>query len=296
MPLFIDNNAFVGNVFADLTNIVEQDGGLGMNDVPGDTSVVRVSYTRERSEQGPARADVLINSTVSNIVITGVDSNFIYTDNFGNSFPINTASGVAEVVGGIIRVVYDINNANGTNYFVFDVPGNMISFPRCVLLFHELSHALNYNNGEGNHAAVAGGTASPAQLAQCEVIAETDENLLRAQKGMALRNVNSHAGGTGFLDGTCPGIAGTTTTPTVGCYIATACYQSYDAPEVLLFRRFRDKVLAKTYFGVKFIQLYYKYSPKLAQKLKNNAKANNWVRRTILDRIYQILKHYEHIL
>ncbi|MBR3570343.1 MAG: InlB B-repeat-containing protein, partial [Oscillibacter sp.] len=55
-----------------------------------------------------------------------------------------------------------------------------------------------------------------------------------------------------------------------GCYVATAVYGSYDCPEVWTLRRFRDQVLAKTWYGRLFIRLYYAVSP-TAVKLFGNA-------------------------
>ena len=48
---------------------------------------------------------------------------------------------------------------------------------------------------------------------------------------------------------------------TQGCYVATAVYGSYDCPEVWTLRRYRDQVLAKTWYGRLFIHLYYAVSP-----------------------------------
>ena len=45
------------------------------------------------------------------------------------------------------------------------------------------------------------------------------------------------------------------------CYVATAVYGSYDCPEVWTLRRFRDDVLAETWYGRLFIRLYYAVSP-----------------------------------
>ena len=53
--------------------------------------------------------------------------------------------------------------------------------------------------------------------------------------------------------------------PQGGCYVATAVYGSYDCPEVWTLRRYRDDILAKTYLGRKFIQLYYAISPTLVK-------------------------------
>ena len=68
-----------------------------------------------------------------------------------------------------------------------------------------------------------------------------------------------------------------------GCYIATAVYGSYSAPQVIVLRRFRDEILQNTAFGRWFIKTYYRLSPPVAEKLKN-AKFINRVVRSILDR------------
>ena len=53
------------------------------------------------------------------------------------------------------------------------------------------------------------------------------------------------------------------------CFIATAVYRDYDAPEVLVLRKFRDKTLLKNKVGRAFVALYYKYSPPVADYLKD---------------------------
>jgi hypothetical protein len=66
-----------------------------------------------------------------------------------------------------------------------------------------------------------------------------------------------------------------------GCYIATAVYGSYDAPEVLCLRQFRDEALASSVFGRLFIMLYYQFSLPIAEKLKNAGHINMIVRKTL---------------
>ena len=68
-----------------------------------------------------------------------------------------------------------------------------------------------------------------------------------------------------------------------GCYIATAVYGSYDAPEVITLRRFRDETLRNTAFGRWFIRTYYRLSPPVAEKLKD-AKHINALVRSVLDK------------
>ena len=57
----------------------------------------------------------------------------------------------------------------------------------------------------------------------------------------------------------------TSSSPSSGCYIATAVYGSYDCPEVWTLRRFRDYCLAETWHGRRFIETYYLISPKLVK-------------------------------
>ena len=67
-----------------------------------------------------------------------------------------------------------------------------------------------------------------------------------------------------------------------GCFIATAVYGNYNAPEVLVLRRFRDEKLMRSGYGRKFVRLYYRYSPPIADFLKTQPRLSGLVRK-ILD-------------
>lgn len=66
-----------------------------------------------------------------------------------------------------------------------------------------------------------------------------------------------------------------------GCYIATAVYGSYEAPEVIVLRKFRDEVLLKSIIGRIFVVTYYAVSPPIANWLRNAKKANTIVRKIL---------------
>ncbi|MCC0662534.1 MULTISPECIES: CFI-box-CTERM domain-containing protein [unclassified Clostridioides] len=75
-----------------------------------------------------------------------------------------------------------------------------------------------------------------------------------------------------------------------GCYIATAVYGSYDAPEVLALRYFRDNTLANHLLGRLFIKMYYTLSPPVANWLKDAKKVNLLVK-NILDKFVHRLSN-----
>lgn len=74
-----------------------------------------------------------------------------------------------------------------------------------------------------------------------------------------------------------------------GCYIATMAYGSYEHPQVLELRKFRDNTLSKSSFGRCFIKTYYKYSPKLVEHLKDKPLVNQSIK-SVLNTLIRIIK------
>src|SRR5882724_2398698 len=58
--------------------------------------------------------------------------------------------------------------------------------------------------------------------------------------------------------------------PKSSCFIATAAYGSALAPEVVLFRRFKDHTLLKTQLGVALVRFYYVVSPYVAAIIRGS--------------------------
>lgn len=70
-----------------------------------------------------------------------------------------------------------------------------------------------------------------------------------------------------------------------GCFIATTCYESFDAPQVLLLRRYRDETLLKTLVGRTFVTLYYSISPHLANLISKSRTLKKIVKNLFLEPI-----------
>lgn len=73
------------------------------------------------------------------------------------------------------------------------------------------------------------------------------------------------------------------------CYIATMAYGSYEHPQVIVLRKFRDETLANSLTGKTFIQVYYWISPKLVILLKGNSSINSFIRK-ILNQFIKYIK------
>ncbi len=72
-----------------------------------------------------------------------------------------------------------------------------------------------------------------------------------------------------------------------GCFIATACYGDYDAPEVKALRQYRDQVLARSVAGRLLIRIYYFCSPHLAVMIGRSPRVQTFIRTHILNRLVQ---------
>lgn len=66
-----------------------------------------------------------------------------------------------------------------------------------------------------------------------------------------------------------------------GCFIATAAFGDYDAPEVVFFRRLRDRVLSRTSIGRATIEMYYLVSPPLASIIATSSVMKRVSRRVL---------------
>ena len=71
-----------------------------------------------------------------------------------------------------------------------------------------------------------------------------------------------------------------------GCYVATMVYGSYDAPEVMVLRRFRDEKLAHSKAGRAFIRWYYGWSPGFVEKYSHL----NWLHSIIKVALNRLVK------
>ena len=67
-----------------------------------------------------------------------------------------------------------------------------------------------------------------------------------------------------------------------GCFIATAAYGSLMEPHVRILRAFRDRFLTTSVTGKGFLNLYYRYSPPIANFIKQHDSARFMVRWSLL--------------
>jgi len=254
MTLFIDQSGDSSAVFGDLYSISRQDGGLGDSNVAGDPTVIQVTYIETAGQPATAdRLNTLVNTDFGTpIVLTalpgGIDP-YSGLDVTGNGFTYIDSTSGADV----IRIVYDDSQCVGSGIFMFDVDGNHISTPNPVILYHELSHAFR----------AATGTTQPND----EIPAETDENVMRSELGLCLRDVNNHDGGCGSGD-SCGG------TTNNGCFIVSAATGSRESAVVLRLKLQRDRIFRATDLGSRLMDAiyrdYYRFSPRIAAEMQKD--------------------------
>lgn len=74
-----------------------------------------------------------------------------------------------------------------------------------------------------------------------------------------------------------------------GCFIATACFGSYDSPELLILRSFRDNKLIPSNIGQQFVSIYYAISPPIANIIAKDAFLRYLVRKLFVVPMVKIL-------
>lgn len=270
MSVFLDQGTGLSaNAFSDCLTISRGDGNLGDLPVAGDTSVLELTY--DGAAPSPPTAARLHACVHNNFGGTIVVQNIVITAMNGGIDPVSgidvTGNGVTYVDPNsgspVIRIVYDVNNCNGNGIFVFDVSNNEISMPRPPLLYHELSHAFR--------------GATDSNLPNDEPPAETDENVMRAELGYCLRDINNHDGGCGHGDD----CSGPPTPDGSGCFIVSATTGSSRSAEVESLRRLRDRVAAASGLGSQLIDTiygeYYRFSPAIAAELEQATMARQAV-------------------
>lgn len=75
-----------------------------------------------------------------------------------------------------------------------------------------------------------------------------------------------------------------------GCFIATAVYDSPNAPEIKTLKQFRDEILLNSPVGRLFIVAYYRISPSVAQIVSKSKIIKKAVKYIILNPIVKIIK------
>jgi hypothetical protein len=78
-----------------------------------------------------------------------------------------------------------------------------------------------------------------------------------------------------------------------GCFVATAAFGDFNAPEVVFLRTFRDQWLSRSALGRGFIRGYYAVSPPLAEVIAKSESLRGFARSFILRPTISMLRHFK---
>jgi hypothetical protein len=250
---------------ADLLQICQMDTNTGETQLTTPADLLQVTYgTQVATGPCPTRIHLLVNTNFGvnaaniDIIILALDSSFVLTDgtllsSFGGlTLPVGNSENPTTSV----LVLYDTSQAGGSGYCAKGlVSGNYdLQTPNPVILYHELSHAFRDATSTSLSLSASGCTASPEEAA-----AETDENDMRTQLAIPLRDTTDHCGQN------CSGGAG----PNTGscCIIASIATGSPYSGDVNQLRLLRDSFLRASETGHTlfdhFFYDYYDFSPQL---------------------------------
>lgn len=273
MSLFVDPNG-TGDATTDLFTISSSDGNFNggapvtatITTNIGNVTATQLTYPSVTT--GTATANRLFTLVTTNTGLSWGNPILITPLNGGND-PYGFAGNVTgngftyvdtSVTPNVIHVVYDTGQCSGAGIQVFDTGGNAINEPNAVILYHELSHAFHnaINQIPFPQTACPGNTTD-------EPAAEIDENVLRGQLGLTLRDPCNHGGQCG--GGSSGG----------GCFIVSAATQSTESAEIHRLRQLRQRVIAKSALGAQLIERvygeYYQFSPAIAARVQQDGMA-----------------------
>lgn len=74
-----------------------------------------------------------------------------------------------------------------------------------------------------------------------------------------------------------------------GCFIATAVYGSYNSPEIIVLRKFRNTYLLTNTLGKIIVQAYYLISPKIAEYIHHKPYIIRILKKYLLDKIVKFI-------
>ena len=77
------------------------------------------------------------------------------------------------------------------------------------------------------------------------------------------------------------------------CFVATAAFGDYDAPEVVFLRKYRDESLSQSAAGRAFIHAYYAFSPSLAMVIAKSVFLRAVARKFFLQPMIFLLQNFK---
>jgi hypothetical protein len=229
-----------------------------------------------------------VYTTTTNTYGAPVDAGLVTSYSFTQATVVTSPTGTPVLSNtfssGTLILVWDASSVSGANgyevrYGTLNPPTNPIDAgPTITYPLTGLQNGIKYFATVVPYALNEVSAVVTAYYAPATPAQESDySNEVSEKLGSKLYGTESNV-----IEDTPEMIVAQPDLPNSGCFIATAAYGSYSAPEVLLLRRFRDAYLLTNAPGRKFVAWYYHYGPVAADFVNDHPWLKPGIRMALL--------------